>query len=284
MKVGKYFNLFENGYSRWGDARYQKVKEHGFSCIDFSLEEKDSPIYTLSPEESDAFMQNERKMIAEAGLIVSQAHAPFNLFDYTLDEERKQSLVIQKRAVRACAALGCKHLVVHPITPCGIWCRGNKYAEKTWEMNFAYYRELLEVAKEYDVILCFENMPWNEGSLSRPADILEFVEKMNDDNFKICLDTGHANLHKETNMRQAILSLKDHLRVLHVHDNECGVDTHQWPGYGSIDWKELVQTLREIQFDGVFSLEVGIPEMYPDDIYEEASKNIAKIGQYILNL
>lgn len=38
----------------------------------------------------------------------------------------------------------------------------------------------------------FENMPFKNFSLSKPCDILRFVKAIDDENFKICLDTGHV--------------------------------------------------------------------------------------------
>ena len=154
-------------------------------------------------------------------------------------------------------------------------------AEKTWEINLPFMRELLKTAKEYDVTICLENLPCQGVSLAKPEETLKFIKAINDDHFKMCLDTGHANVYG-LSLRDTVLSVKDELRVLHVHDNEEGYDLHLFPGFGTIDWDEFAKALKEIDFQGVFSIEVHVKSKYPDDIFEELSKTLAKIGKMIM--
>lgn len=283
MKIGVCFSLFNNSYSRWGEDRYKKVKEHGFSCIDFAMTDTSTVIYTLPVEEADKFIKNERRLVEEAGLEVSQVHGPWGPDAWEVSEEKRPRLMEKmKRSIRETAMLGCKNWVVHPLVmPNGWEDRGTELEKLTWDTNIAFMKELLQTAKEYDVTICLENLPCQGVSLAKPEETLKFIKAINDDHFKMCLDTGHANVYG-LSLRDTVLSVKDELRVLHVHDNEEGYDLHLFPGFGTIDWDEFAKALKEIDFQGVFSIEVHVKSKYPDDIFEELSKTLAKIGKMIM--
>jgi len=281
MKIGMYANMYdETGYGRYGDAMYMKLKEHGFSCVDYSMSDTDAIHYTSTPEALAALVSHERELISGAQMELSQAHGPWRYppRDYT-EEERSERMEKMKHSIRVTAALGCKNWVIHPIMPFGIEDIGTENAQKTWDMNLSFMRELLETAKEYDITICFENMPFVKFSLSAPADILRFVKEINDEHFKICLDTGHVAVYKTIPVGDAIRELGSEIRVLHVHDNRYGIDMHLSPYYGIIDWDDFSRALKDINYQGVLSLETMPAKSMPDALFEDASIQLCKIGE-----
>ena len=156
------------------------------------------------------------------------------------------------------------------------------FAGSTWEINLTFMRKLLETAKEYGITICFENMPMNNFSISKPEDILEFVKAINDDNFKICLDTGHLARFQVSKTGDAIRLLGDNIKVLHTHDNMGDSDTHQFPYTGIIDWKDFEKALKDINFDGVLSMETAPKADLSDDEFEKKSKELAIIARKIV--
>ena len=66
MKIGIEFNIFNRGYCRYGDKKYIKLKEHGFSCIDFNMSNTNTVLYT-SPA-SDELLLREKMLADEAGI------------------------------------------------------------------------------------------------------------------------------------------------------------------------------------------------------------------------
>ena len=78
MKIGLQTNSLEkNAYGRWGDNAYKKIKEHGFSCIDFNLANTETEIYTSSLAQMEKILLRERELTAEAGIEISQVHGPW---------------------------------------------------------------------------------------------------------------------------------------------------------------------------------------------------------------
>lgn len=284
MKIGLQFQSEDKlAHRRYGEARYKKLKEHGFSCADFNLVNTDSEIYTLSQEKSDAILLKEKALAEEAGVEIHQVHGPWRWpsKDYT-EEDRRERMDKMKKSIRATAVLGCKNWIVHPIMPFGTDEIGTENAQKTWDLNIEFMSELLKTAKEYDVTICLENMPMVKFSLATPKDILRFVKAMNDEHFKVCLDTGHVSVFEGLSVGDSVRIIGDELRTLHVHDNKWGFNLHLMPYYGVIDWNDFANALREINYNGVFSLETLPPDSLTDELYEELSISLAKIAKLII--
>ena len=50
-----------NGYERFGDDKYKKVKAHGFSCADYNMSDTETPLYEATEEVALAMLCKEKK-------------------------------------------------------------------------------------------------------------------------------------------------------------------------------------------------------------------------------
>lgn len=282
MRIGTEFNIFNSGYCRYGDKKYKKIKEHGFSCVDFNMANTNTDIYT-SPV-SDELLLHEKALADDAGIEIHQIHGPWRSppRDKTF-EDRAERIDKMKKSIRFTSLLGCKNWVIHPLMPLGAddILTGNE--KGTWDINLRFMKELLITAKEYDVTICLENVPMTMFSLAKPSAILRFVEEIADDNFKICLDTGHVSVFADLSLSDEVRRLGNKIKVLHVHDNKCGKDLHLAPYFGTIDWKAFARSLKDISFDGVFSLETTAPASLPDSLFEKSSRLLFELANEIIN-
>ena len=285
MKIGINVSTLEfDGYSRYGDEVYKRIKAHGYDCADVPMISSRSPVYTEPEELVIKRLLHEKALAEEAGIEISQVHGPWRwpARDAT-EEDRAERLDKMKRSIRYTSILGCENWVVHPIMPYGTNELDSPDAERTWELNLLFMRELLQEAKRYDVTICLENMPMRGFSLAKPADILRLVKEINDPLFKICLDTGHvAAFNGALDLTEEVLRLGSELRVLHVHDSRNGQDLHLMPGYGILDWKSFVDALRKISYPGVFSLETTPSHKLSDGVFEDMSRLLCRIARDIL--
>ncbi|MEZ8221199.1 hypothetical protein GG496_001369, partial [Candidatus Fervidibacteria bacterium JGI MDM2 JNZ-1-D12] len=48
--------------------------------------------------------------------------------------------------------------------------------------------------------------------------------------------------------------------ALHMHDNNSHIDLHLVPGNGNIDWRKILSTLREDDFQGAVNVELFLDE------------------------
>jgi len=268
----------------WGENTYKKMKEFGYSCVDNGLPCRND-ILEMDPEERKKLLTRERKLAEEAGLRIHQAHGPVLSMERALTEEENAGLLEKiKIAIECCTYLGCEYLVVHPFMPNGWSDRGTEIAKDTFEKNVAYLRELSDYAKPYGVTLCYETMPCIGFCISTPEEVAEVVRAVDRDNVKICLDIGHVTaFSRRLDVGPEMRKCGDLIKVLHVHDNYGSTDQHNLPGMGMIKWWDVMAALREINFDGVFSLELNFPNGFAEPIMEQYCRLAFNMANEIAN-
>ena len=268
----------------WGDEFYNKIRSFGFDCNDFNMANTSSFIYGYDDKEFEEYIRKEKSLADSAGICISQVHGPWRWppMDATPADraERREKMA---RSMHAARLLGAKYWVVHPIMPFGVDDMKMGKEAETKTLNIEFMRELLKIAKREGVIICLENMPFLNFSLSSPSAIAKIVEEIGDPSFAMCLDTGHANNSKNfESPAEAMRRFGQYIKALHVHDNKGKGDDHMMPFEGTIDWKDFSAALNEVDFDGVVSLECEPPETLPDNIYEDLFPIYARIARSIM--
>ncbi|MBQ7901129.1 MAG: sugar phosphate isomerase/epimerase [Clostridia bacterium] len=270
------------GFELYGETHYKKMKEIGYDCHDYNMPSTETPLYTLPLSEAEEILRQQKARADEAGIEIWQVHGPWRFPPQDLTEEdRKERMEKMKRSIHMTSILGCKRWVIHPIMPYGIddLLTGNE--DKTYKINIDFMRELLDFAKKYDITICYENMPFLNFSLSKPVDILRVINEINDSNFKMCFDTGHVGTF-ELNVGDEVRRAGDKIEAFHIHDTKCNLDLHLLPFYGIIDWTDFSQALKDINFNGCFSLETSPPHTLPLDIYWEQHVSLVNIAKAII--
>ena len=278
MKIG----ITSGALVRYGDARYEKLHKCGFDSIDLNMMNRSRPFYTCTEDELPALVAKEKALAEKSDIVFGQTHGPW---DYppknSTKEERDTLLRDMRRGVRVTALLGCKYMVVHPLTPFGTR-EPEGVGDQTFLINVAFWRALMPTAREYGVTVCLENMPFHRYSHSHPADILKIVQAVNDENFAICLDLGHVNVFPDPDIYAEMQLIKDKLRVVHIHGNDGQNDQHLLPYFGKLDWEAFGRAWRDIGFAGVFSFECSPPAKLPDELHEKMLALMPDIAREIV--
>lgn len=283
MKIGVTVNLFDNGYGRFGENIYSKINEHGFCTIDFSMADTNSLLYTIEQKDIEKIVLHHKALAENAGIEIYQVHGPWRYPPRDIEiDDRNERMDKMKKSIQLTSLLGCKNWVIHPLIPYGIDDMDNGNEKQTYEINYQFMSELLKTAKDYGITICLENMPWRKFSLAKPENILKLVKDIKDDNFKICLDTGHVNVIPDLELADEVRRLGKYIKALHVHDNFARLDMHLMPFFGSANFRSFAQALKDIEFNGAFSLETAPPSDLPTPIFEDLSKCLYKIAEYIL--
>lgn len=117
-------------------------------------------------------------------------------------------------------------------------------------------REIAEYAYRHQVTLVLEAINRYETNIFNTLlQIKDFIEELKFSNLKILADTFHMNL-EEVSYRQALLEVKDQIGYIHFADSN-----RLAPGWGHIDFKEIINVLKEINFKGPVGIEVlPLPE------------------------
>jgi len=292
MLLGVNADSFGNsGFAKyWKEKSYEKLKEFGYSYVDFSILGNASSELFKTFFNADAVTRKEmlsrERMLAEAaGLKFNQAHAPCLSLARALTEQETAALIDKiKIAIEGCPILNCKYLVVHPFMPNGWSDRGSPIAKDTFDKNVAYLQLLGAYAEQFDVTLCLENMPCIGFSISTPEEILEVLKAVDRENIKMCLDTGHLTAFSpKLHLGQEIRKCAKQIKTLHVHDNYGYADQHNFPGMGMTDWKDAVKALHEIEFKGVFSLELNFPDKFSEQVFESSCRLAVSMATEIIN-
>lgn len=272
------------------------ARDAGFDEIDFSLEPGNALQDPGNVWMGDNYVEEAKKARALAeqyNLPITQTHTPF-CFKHGSHEEVVRDVIIPttKRALEISGLLGAKWAVVHPLHY--IPYRGNE--EKLFQMNMDFYRELIPVAAEAGVKIAVENM-WQvdarrkyicHDTCSKPEEFCRYIDELNSEWIVGCLDTGHAALPFESQEAHEFVRALGHNRLhsLHVHDNNFRGDQHQFPFFGSLNWKEFAKALGEIDYDGTFTYEAYglIGGNMPDAFAPKAVKYAADIGHFLCKL
>ena len=191
------------------------------------------------------FARNLKRIGLDNGIVCNQSHAPF---PSNCPEIRSYF----KRAIECTAEAGGEICIIHPDN------------DSSPEQNAEMYNELLPFAKQCGVKIATENMwNWNKeldqasfAACATPESFCAHVDTANSEWLVACLDLGHAEMKGlNTTAVEMIKALGPRLKALHIHDNDKWHDSHQIPFSMDIDFVPIVKALKEIGYDGYFTLE-----------------------------
>lgn len=206
-----------------------------------------------------------KKFTDDLGFTVPQGHTSF-----TEGLVGPAALERLKPEMDMFAAWGIQKAVVH--------VNGGKDMTDT-EARYAAWIENLRALSAYvegtGVTLCLENL--NSVAETRSAEnLLKIIKDAGDKNLGICLDTGHLHLSNTkgtTNETHGdfIRNVGSYLQALHIVDNNGEKDTHQMPfsARTGVDWVDVMKGLRDVDYKGLFNLEI-LGERGGNDTIREA--------------
>ena len=221
-----------------------------------------------------------KKLAHEKGMKYT-AHAQYlnsSINDFN-DGVRNATLQELFKNIDNTATLGAKIVTLHPaLEPYGLKLK------KRVELEIEAYQKLADYALQKDIKIGLENEAqtcfWFPDRACKFELMAKTIEKVNRPNFGLTLDFGHASVSGEDYL-SAIKTMKGKLLHIHAHDNlgklENNIpkfnrpDPHLAPGKGIVKWKEIMNTLKEIDYQGYFELECEVHEM------KEAAEYISKL-------
>ncbi|MGE5531118.1 MAG: sugar phosphate isomerase/epimerase family protein [Bacteroidota bacterium] len=163
-------------------------------------------------------------------------------------EEHCARLTGQLRAIEITQALGSEILILNSEH---VIAGQEKYQ---WDTFVREPREeLLPAALEAGVALAIEPEPGMYVHGSR--EMLALIEEVDHPALAVNLDIGHAWL-TDDDLLQSIRNLAPHLVHLHWEDFPAGEHKHLVPGEGDMPLAEIHRTLREIGYDGYYTIDL----------------------------
>ena len=182
-------------------------------------------------------------------------------------------------------AIGIKNMVLHYDRLSGTGLSRRERADK----NIEKLKILAEYIKNKNITICLENLSPNIPDVKElighnADDLLYIIERVGSEKFGICLDTGHLNL-TENSQREFILKAGKKLKALHIADNQGRSNQHMMPyTRGTVDFKEVVEALREVDYHGLFNLEISGESHIPLELRNEKIKFIKACYDYLMKI
>lgn len=131
---------------------------------------------------------------------------------------------------------------------------GQSRTEEEWKRAVEGLKELAKVAEDCQVKLALEPLNRFETYfLNTAEDAVRLVKEVDSPWVGIHLDTFHMNI-EEKSLYQAIKQAGKHLFHVHTCENDRGT-----PGEGHVEWNEVFQALREINYQGDLVIESFVP-------------------------
>ena len=231
----------------------------GFKYLDYSF-------YSVHRRRNSPYMADDDRLwkeeiaasaeaAAENGFRFVQAHAPG--YNPLRPFEHEKSIRAIHRTIEACGMLQIPNTVIHTSFSPEHTYPADK--EAYYEYNRLFLMPFLETAEKYGVTICFENSTAkNMGSCYFPRtaeEMNDFAAFMDHPLLKCCWDTGHAVMEEHYDQYDDLMTLKENLRTLHIHDNNGLSDEHLAPYCGKLQFDRLIQALKDMDFKGFFTFE-----------------------------
>lgn len=184
-----------------------------------------------------------------------------------------------KGSIDFARSIGSSLVVVHPTPgvlgmPEGKWSKEERPPRRETETLARQEAFMVRAVKDLadyapDVLLCLENLVYPHEIYRSPEDMVELIKRVNRTNVGITLDVGHAVVcgHKPADFLHL---LQDEIFHVHLHDNNGVIDQHLPLGRGVIDYVDVIQSLKRLDYQGVVTLEFLIEDSdgYRDYLHE----------------
>jgi len=133
-------------------------------------------------------------------------------------------------------------------------------------------RKCTEFAKKFNVWLTLEPVNRYESNfVNTLSEGVEFIKRVGASNLGLLADTFHMNI-EEVSIYDSIIQAKDY--ITHIHF----ADSNRWaPGCGHLDFAKIVQTLKNIDYQGYVSAEI-LPFPDPDSCASLTIEHLNKIN------
>jgi D-psicose/D-tagatose/L-ribulose 3-epimerase len=216
------------------------IKEAGFDGVEIPL---------LRPKDLQA--ASIRKAVEANGLETNCCTALVDGLSLISDSPdiRRRTQQHLKDVAKAAAEAGGK-IVCGPLySPVG-YLPGRRRTSDEWKWAVEGFQAVGETLSAHQVTFAIEPLNRFETYfLNTAADAAQLAKEIGHPNIGILFDTFHANI-EEKNIAAGYTTLGPYLKHVHTCENDRGI-----PGSGHVEWKEVFQALRSLNYDGWLTIE-----------------------------
>lgn len=237
--------MYKVGMSTWSyplnEELFANYRKGGIDAIELSVK------YDTIMEQD---FKQIRKLADAHNIELWSYHLPFQPYgvrDISLPHTYKETLEYFGEIIKRVSDIGVNKFVVHPS---GEPIPDEKRAEY---MDCAKnsLAELAETANSYGSVIAVEDLP--RTCLGKnSSEIIELISL--NDKLRVCFDTNHL---LSENASDFIEALNEKIITIHVSDYDFVNERHWLPGEGKLDWQSIYNSLKEVNYNGVWMYEIG---------------------------
>jgi len=246
-------------FNTWGDKPLDwcvdKIGEYGYEGFDVVYPK----IMEIQPSEKEDQIQKIKSAMVDHNLAFASiaCHTTFVSPRYF---DRDNGIAKFKSAIDDAAKMGAETVVT--LVGDGYYDPPlyNLITRKdAWNQVINATREVADYAKQYDIDVSIELL---QGTIINDVpSMLKLLELVDRSNVYCCVDVGtfYTTVKPKMPIKEAIRKLGDRIKVVHVKD-EVGFPNiiqsqHVWLGGGYVDFVEMAEALKEVNYKGFNSVE-----------------------------
>lgn len=162
-----------------------------------------------------------------------------------------------------CGDIGGKTMVVG--SPKQRQILDNVSPQQAWDWARDTFCDAVKRAENRGVTICFEPLaPSETNFINTAAEAIRFVKEIPSPNFKIILDVKAMSSEAKT-IPEIIRESANQFGYFHANDRNL-----KGPGFGDVDFVPIASALREVNYQGVVSVEVFSFEEGPEVIAKQS--------------
>lgn len=239
MKIG----AMNNPGKKLGD-QLDELNELSFQLIELTIEGPQATPDKIDPDQVKEFVEeNDIELIGHLPWEINLG-TPYKTY-------REGAVEFMIELLDFAEKLGINYVTTHARSVVSGSYKRN-YKDKLMESLVKSSQKLVEEAEKKDITLGIENEP---GGI----EIWDFPELFDQvPEAKMTLDIGHAFIEPNEieDIQHFIGDNQDRIEHIHLSDNFGQDDDHLPLGAGEIQWKKILKTLKQIEFEGNITAEI----------------------------
>lgn len=262
MKISSSNGMLLKQFS--AEETFKILKDAGFDAVVLDTNRLLNPKYDTEERfTGENYLEEAKKLRAYADEIgVSVSYAIGYTHDYHFDFE-EVSLPMIRRSLEIAVILGAPYALI------SIPHRGgyNPKDEVFFETYISHYEKIGALAEELGIQIALKNncvFYWTcyaQGNdvCSAPADMIRYLDTLNakfPNRFVACVDTGVAYV-VGYQPHEYVKELGERVKLLQVNDNNRRKNIRAVPGGGTIDFTKFSEALKEIGYEGDYTLDIN---------------------------
>ena len=231
------------------------------------------PDYLFNERRKEIAQHLKRNNLNVAAMLPAPGGGPGVNPSSSLKEEREFTIKHYKEVIRLAHDWEC---------PTVMWLAGwfgfgmNK--QEAWKYSLEGLQDVAKYAKDLGITLVVEPQAADCNLIESADDALQLAEESGESNVKVMFDTFHALFRSEV-PSDYVYKMKDKLHHVHISD-----DDRLPPGQGTVNWDSVLRALKEIDYKGYLSMEIGFgtrkadPDWYAKTSIDYLKEKLKEIG------